>query len=82
MSVYNHRPMIPTAQNRISELLDTIKVEFDSLNQEASVFKMQRDDLEHKSKFFVSIFILVFIYSFRERCCLQKKSASLPGLWI
>ncbi|BFZ62391.1 proteinral transcription repressor [Saitoella coloradoensis] len=49
-NIYNHgRPMVPPAlTNRLSELLDAIKNEFDSITQEASVFKMHKDDYEHK----------------------------------
>ena len=49
MSVYNHRPMVPTPQSRIVEMLDSIRNEFDQLAQELYVCKTQRDDFEHKS---------------------------------
>ncbi|KAG2225136.1 hypothetical protein INT45_011819 [Circinella minor] len=47
MSVYSHRTMVPP-QNRIIEMLDAIRVEFETLSQEAYVCKTQRDDFEHK----------------------------------
>lgn len=50
MSVYNHRPMVPAPQNRVVEMLDSIRAEFDQLAQELYVCKNQRDDFEHKSK--------------------------------
>lgn len=50
MSVYNHRPMGPPASNRLMELLDAIKAEYDQLAQEVAVCKNQRDEYEHKSK--------------------------------
>lgn len=50
MSVYNHRPMVPAPQNRVVEMLDSIRGEFDQLAQELYVCKSQRDDFEHKSK--------------------------------
>ncbi|KAG0172658.1 general transcription repressor [Apophysomyces sp. BC1015] len=48
MSVYNHRPMVPAPQNRIVEMLDAIRAEFDQLTQEVYMCKGQRDDFEHK----------------------------------
>ncbi|KAI9473547.1 MAG: WD40-repeat-containing domain protein [Benjaminiella poitrasii] len=48
MSVYNHRPMVPAPQNRVVEMLDSIRNEFDQLAQELYVCKSQRDDFEHK----------------------------------
>lgn len=51
MSVYNHRPMVPAPQNRVVEMLDSIRAEFDQLAQELYVCKNQRDDFEHKSKY-------------------------------
>jgi hypothetical protein len=57
MSVYNHRQLVPGAggSNRANELLDALKQEFDNLQQEAAMYKMQRDDLEHKGEFKCSI---------------------------
>ena len=49
MSVYNHRPMVPAPQNRVVEMLDNIRAEFEGLAQELYVCKNQRDDFEHKS---------------------------------
>ncbi|KAI8099356.1 WD40-repeat-containing domain protein [Halteromyces radiatus] len=48
MSVYNHRPMVPTPVNRFVEMLDSIRNEFDQLTQEAYICKSQRDDFELK----------------------------------
>ncbi|CAO0792859.1 unnamed protein product [Mucor circinelloides] len=48
MSVYNHRPMVPTNQTRLFELLEAVKVEYDQLSQEAQITKSQRDEYEHK----------------------------------
>ncbi|KAI9253551.1 WD40-repeat-containing domain protein [Sporodiniella umbellata] len=48
MSVYNHRPMVPAPQNRILEMLETIRNDFEQLSQELYVCKTQRDDFEHK----------------------------------
>lgn len=50
MSVYNHRPMVPTTQSRLIELLDAVRAEFDQLAQEAIMVKNQRDEYELKSK--------------------------------
>ncbi|KAI8332627.1 WD40-repeat-containing domain protein [Chlamydoabsidia padenii] len=48
MSVYNHRPMVPTTQNRLLELLDNVRTEFEQLTQDAIVCKNQRDEFELK----------------------------------
>ncbi|KAI8329507.1 WD40-repeat-containing domain protein [Chlamydoabsidia padenii] len=48
MSVYNHRPMVPSPVNRFVEMLDSIRNEFDQLTQEAFICKSQRDEFEHK----------------------------------
>lgn len=50
MSVYSSRPMAPPASNRLMEMLDTIKAEYDQLAQEVAVCKSQRDEYEHRSK--------------------------------
>ncbi|CAG8517216.1 7638_t:CDS:2, partial [Ambispora gerdemannii] len=50
-NIYNHRQIIPTPQgatNRITELFEALKSEYDNLQQEAVSYKMQRDDFEHK----------------------------------
>ncbi|CAO3638781.1 unnamed protein product [Cunninghamella echinulata] len=47
MSVYNHRPMAPSS-NRLVELLDNVKNEYDQLAQEVMAFKSQRDEYELK----------------------------------
>ena len=50
-NVYNHRPMVPASvPSRLTELLDAIKQEFDSMNQDTSVFRAQRDEYDNKSK--------------------------------
>lgn len=54
MSVYNHRPMVPTNQTRLLELLEAVKVEYDQLSQEAQITKSQRDEYEHKGMLFIS----------------------------
>ncbi|KAI8339360.1 WD40-repeat-containing domain protein [Chlamydoabsidia padenii] len=48
MSVYNHRPMVPTPTNHFAEMLDSIRNEYDQLTQEAYICKSQRDEFEHK----------------------------------
>ncbi|KAI9486748.1 MAG: WD40-repeat-containing domain protein [Benjaminiella poitrasii] len=49
MSVYNHHSMIPKSHStRISELLDTIRADFDQLAQEAFICRSQRDEFENK----------------------------------
>lgn len=53
MSVYNHRPMVPSAvSGRFNDLLEAVKNEYEALSQETSVFKLQRDEYEHKSSRF------------------------------
>lgn len=51
MSVYNHRAMVPAMGGRVAELLEGIKAEFDSVSQEMSLSKLQRDELDHKRAF-------------------------------
>jgi len=48
----NHRPMVPQQQlnSRLIELLDAVKSEFDNVTQEAGMFKMHKDEYEHKSR--------------------------------
>jgi glucose repression regulatory protein TUP1 len=43
--------MMPNApvSNRVAELLDAIKTEFDATSQDAAMLKLQRDEYEHKS---------------------------------
>ncbi|KAI8980886.1 WD40-repeat-containing domain protein [Pilobolus umbonatus] len=48
MSVYNYRPMPPPNPNRLLELLEAIKLEYDHLTQDAIITKTQRDEYEHK----------------------------------
>ncbi|CAG8492194.1 14791_t:CDS:10 [Funneliformis mosseae] len=50
-NIYNHRQIVPGGAggtSRVNELLEALKQEFDTLQQEAAMYKMQRDDLEHK----------------------------------
>jgi glucose repression regulatory protein TUP1 len=42
--------MVPTTQNRLLELLDNVRTEFEQLTQDAIVCKNQRDEFELKSK--------------------------------
>ncbi|KAL0094479.1 hypothetical protein F4703DRAFT_1020901 [Phycomyces blakesleeanus] len=48
MSVYNHRSMVPTPQNRIIEVLDAIRGEFEKITQDIYLYKSEKDDFEHK----------------------------------
>ncbi|KAI8388010.1 WD40-repeat-containing domain protein [Radiomyces spectabilis] len=49
MSVHNHRAMMPAPpSNRVIEMLDAIRAEFDQMAQEAYICKSQRDDFEMK----------------------------------
>ncbi|KAI9014351.1 WD40-repeat-containing domain protein [Phycomyces nitens] len=48
MSVYNHRPMVSAPQNRIIEMLETIRADYDQLSQDAYLFKSQRNEFELK----------------------------------
>ncbi|CAB4429467.1 unnamed protein product [Rhizophagus irregularis] len=50
-TLHHHRQLVPgggAGSNRVNELIDALKQEFDNLQQEAAMYKMQRDDLEHK----------------------------------
>jgi hypothetical protein len=52
-NIYSHRQLVPgggAGSNRVNELIDALKQEFDNLQQEAAMYKMQRDDLEHKGE--------------------------------
>ena len=53
--MHPHRPLVP---NRFLELLDNIKLEFESLSHEVNVSKVQRDDYERKRTLF--FFLLLF----------------------
>lgn len=45
----NHRTVVSSGpSNRLGELLEALKGELDNLNQDSSVFKMQREEYEHK----------------------------------
>ncbi|KAI8366731.1 WD40-repeat-containing domain protein [Radiomyces spectabilis] len=48
MSAYPHRPMVTATQNRLVELLDTLRGEYEQLTQDVMMTKTQRDELEHK----------------------------------
>ncbi|KAI0229172.1 general transcription repressor [Massospora cicadina] len=46
---YNHRSVVPTGgPSRAAELLDALKNELEAVSQDSAVFKMQREDFEHK----------------------------------
>jgi glucose repression regulatory protein TUP1 len=51
--VYHNRTMMPAQGGapsaRLTELLEAIKNEFEAVTQDTSIFKMQRDEFEHKS---------------------------------
>ncbi|RKP05976.1 WD40-repeat-containing domain protein [Thamnocephalis sphaerospora] len=50
-SIYNHRQMVPAAAaNRVHDYLDQIRQEYDQLSQEVTYLKMQRDEMDQKSK--------------------------------
>ncbi len=42
-----HRPLM---SGRIPELLENLKVEFESMAHDVNMFKMQRDECDRKSK--------------------------------
>ncbi|CAG8758482.1 2161_t:CDS:2, partial [Acaulospora morrowiae] len=49
--IYNHRQITPGGaggSSRFNELLEALKQEYDSLQQEAMAYKMQREEFEHK----------------------------------
>ncbi|KAF7727011.1 proteinral transcription repressor [Apophysomyces ossiformis] len=48
MSAYNHRSAHPLGHNRLLQILDTLRIEFDQLKQETVVSRSQRDDYENK----------------------------------
>ena len=50
MSVYSHRPVVPGPQNRIIEMLDAIRAEFDQLVRDVYMNKTEKENIEHKSK--------------------------------
>ncbi|CAJ0831658.1 1790_t:CDS:10 [Entrophospora sp. SA101] len=50
-NIYSHRQIVPastTAATRIGDLLEALKTEIETLHQESTMYKMQRDDLENK----------------------------------
>lgn len=38
------------SNHRLNELLEAIKQEFESVNNEASVYRMHKDEFDHKCK--------------------------------
>ncbi|KAI7859057.1 WD40-repeat-containing domain protein [Circinella umbellata] len=48
MSVYSHRPVVPGPQNRIIEMLDAIRAEFDQLVRDVYMNKTEKENIEHK----------------------------------
>ena len=40
--------MVPAMGGRVAELLEGIKSEVDNMTQDLAMYKMHRDDLEHK----------------------------------
>ncbi|KAI9266657.1 WD40-repeat-containing domain protein [Phascolomyces articulosus] len=48
MSVYSHRPVVPGPQNRIIEMLDAIRAEFDQLVRDVYLNKTEKENIEHK----------------------------------
>ncbi|KAJ2799268.1 general transcription repressor, partial [Coemansia furcata] len=49
-NVYNHRQMVPSAplSSRVTELLDALRAEYDSLNQETSNMRMFKDEYDQR----------------------------------
>ncbi|KAJ2414222.1 general transcription repressor [Coemansia sp. RSA 2530] len=49
-NVYNHRQMVPSAplSSRVTELLDALRAEFDSLNQETSNMRLFKDEYDQR----------------------------------
>ncbi|KAJ1912476.1 general transcription repressor, partial [Tieghemiomyces parasiticus] len=49
-NIYNHRAMVPNSApvNRIPDLLETLKVEFENLSQEVQLAKGARDEPDSK----------------------------------
>ncbi|KAJ2235925.1 general transcription repressor [Coemansia sp. RSA 485] len=49
-NIYNHRQMVPSAplSSRVTELLDALRTEYDSLNQEASNMRLFKDEYEQR----------------------------------
>ncbi|KAJ2746711.1 general transcription repressor [Coemansia sp. BCRC 34301] len=49
-NVYNHRQMIPSAplSSRVTELLDALRAEYDSLNQETSNMRLFKDEYDQR----------------------------------
>ncbi|KAJ2809052.1 general transcription repressor [Coemansia guatemalensis] len=50
-NVYNHRQMVPSAplSSRVTELLDSLRSEYDMLNQEASNMRLFKDEYEQRA---------------------------------
>ncbi|KAJ1721205.1 general transcription repressor [Coemansia erecta] len=49
-NIYNHRQMVPSAplSSRVTELLEALRTEYDSLNQEASNMRLFKDEYEQR----------------------------------
>ncbi|KAJ2257273.1 general transcription repressor [Coemansia sp. RSA 455] len=49
-NVYNHRQMVPSAplSSRVTELLDALRAEYDSLNQETSNMRLFKDEYDQR----------------------------------
>ncbi|PVU85755.1 hypothetical protein BB559_006835 [Furculomyces boomerangus] len=49
-NIYNHRQMMPSApiSNRVTELLDTLKSEFETISQDAASSKFHKDEYEQR----------------------------------
>ncbi|KAJ1728232.1 general transcription repressor [Coemansia biformis] len=49
-NVYNHRQMVPSAplSSRVTELLDALRAEYDSLTQDASSMRLYKEDYEQR----------------------------------
>lgn len=73
---YQQQPRImPPPAQRLSELLEAIKAEFDTVTTEASVFRMHKDDFDVKCKYFLfempdlsNIFLFLQLASKRPKC--------------
>ncbi|KAJ2330542.1 general transcription repressor, partial [Coemansia sp. RSA 2681] len=49
-NVYNHRQMVPSAplSSRVTELLDALRAEYDTLNQETSNMRLFKDEYDQR----------------------------------
>ncbi|KAK9488850.1 hypothetical protein V1527DRAFT_456388 [Lipomyces starkeyi] len=68
------RAIIPPTQ-RINELLEALKQEFETVTNEASLYRMHKDDFDHKCMFFILFSIVLFFYGlWVVGCALGQKS--------